>query len=58
MSEVNTVWAWGWTTKHFSKKEVPSGIRTHDLPHDSLRPYPLRHKSLYEVAHGIFLILS
>ena len=45
-------------SKHFNKKGVPSGIRTHDLPHDGPRRYPLRHKSLDEATHGIFLILS
>ena len=45
-------------SKYFNKKSVPSGIRTHDLPHDSPRPYPLRHKSLVEVTHGISLIFS
>ena len=45
-------------SKYFNKKRVPSGIRTHDLPHDSPRRYPLRHKSLDEATHGICLILS
>ena len=45
-------------SKYFNKKEVPSGIRTHNLPHDGPRRYPLRHKSLDEATHGIFLILS
>ena len=60
ISEVNTV---GTTapppiSKYFIKKGGPSGIRTHDLPHDGQRRYPLRHKSLDEATHGIFLILS
>ena len=45
-------------SKYFNKERVPSGNRTHDLSHDSPRRYPLRHKSLDEATHGIYLILS
>ena len=45
-------------SKYFNKKGGPSGIRTHNLPHDGQRRYPLRHKSLNEATHGIFLTLS
>ena len=64
ISEVNTVWTWGGQTspqpisKYFNNKGGPSGIRTHDLPHDGYGRYPLRHKSLDKATHGIFLILS
>ena len=65
ISEVNTVWTWGHKrpplppiSEYFNKKRVPSGIRTHDLPHDGPRRYSLRHKSLNEATHGKRLILS
>ena len=63
-SEVNTVWTWGDKrppppiSKYFNKNRVPSGIRAHDLPHDSPRRYPLRHNSFDEATHGICVILS
>ena len=44
--------------KYFNKKRVSSGIRTHKLPHDSPRRYPLRHRSWDEATHGICVILS
>ena len=45
-------------SKYFNKKRVPTGIRTHDLPHNRQRRYPLHHKSLDNATHGICLILS
>ena len=44
-------------SKYFNKKGGPGGIRTHDLRHDGQRRYPMRHKSLDEAKHGIFLSL-
>ena len=34
------------------------GIRTHNLLPDSLKSYPLSHKSLYNLTNGIFVIYS
>ena len=41
-----------------NKKQCERGIRTHDLTRISFKTYPLDQKSLYEVIHRVFVILS